>query len=183
MAVSDVDRESVLEALKYFDGNLRPTPEWSDWERRYDYAIEVEDRRYPAKQILSIATGESNEDFPGGDQTNQPLLNLGFKIVDLRDLSTDSNFEGDLQQSLGKILTLYGEVRRSKPFGVDTELWSAFKKTLKLLTASVPIKTRPTVKVTWSVGKGTWAQVPWIAFLDSRNTTSTTTGVYAVLLF
>src|SRR5262245_7604493 len=177
--MANVDRESVLKAIKEFDANLRSTGEWSNWDRRYDYAIEIDDRLYQAKQILSMATGRSKEDFSGGEQTNRPLLQLGFKIVDIRDLDS----KADLQQSLEKILGLYGEVRRTMPFGVHEELWGIFEKVRTLFKGSTPVRKRPTIEVTWGVGKGAWAQVPWIAFLDSRSTDSTTTGVYAVLLF
>ena len=45
------------------------------------------------------------------------------------------------------------------------------------------VSNRPTLKVKWSVGKGSWVRVPWIAFLDQRETNSTQYGVYPVYLF
>lgn len=42
---------------------------------------------------------------------------------------------------------------------------------------------RPTLTVKGSPGKGNWARVPWIAFLDKRETPSTTDGIYPVYLF
>ena len=39
------------------------------------------------------------------------------------------------------------------------------------------------VQMTASIGQTNWADVPWIAFLDRRETTSTQRGVYPVLLF
>ncbi len=39
------------------------------------------------------------------------------------------------------------------------------------------------MQVKASTGLGNWAAVPWIAFLDSRETNSTQSGVYPVLLF
>ena len=41
----------------------------------------------------------------------------------------------------------------------------------------------PTVQADCSVGSGKWAQVPWIVFLDDRETTSTMHGVYPAYLF
>ena len=60
MAVSDVGREAVVASLKRFDDDLREFQEWSGWERRYSYAIDADGRRYPAKQILSMATALGN---------------------------------------------------------------------------------------------------------------------------
>lgn len=44
-------------------------------------------------------------------------------------------------------------------------------------------RTRTTLKVKASTGMGNWAVVPSIAFLDSRETTSTRDGVYVIVLF
>jgi 5-methylcytosine-specific restriction enzyme B len=37
--------------------------------------------------------------------------------------------------------------------------------------------------VRWSAGQGRWATIPWIALLDTRETTKPSDGVYAVYLF
>lgn len=42
---------------------------------------------------------------------------------------------------------------------------------------------RPLLKVKTSMGMGNWAVVPSIAFMDSRETTSTSDGVYVIVLF
>ncbi|WP_027482362.1 MrcB family domain-containing protein [Deinococcus pimensis] len=42
---------------------------------------------------------------------------------------------------------------------------------------------QPPKVVKWSYGKGNWAQVPWLAVLDQRLTSTTKTGVYVVYLF
>lgn len=48
----------------------------------------------------------------------------------------------------------------------------------------VPVlRERPNLKVRYSVGMGNWAVVPSIAFLDSRETASTSVGVYVIILF
>jgi hypothetical protein len=70
---------------------------------------------------------------------------------------------------------------RLKPFGREHALWRVFEE----LSAHFQncIRSRPTLKVKWGVGKGNWARVPWIAFLDNRETNSTQYGVYPVYLF
>lgn len=45
------------------------------------------------------------------------------------------------------------------------------------------VQARPTLKVRASIGMGNWAVVPWIAILDTRETTTTRKGVYVILLF
>jgi hypothetical protein len=41
----------------------------------------------------------------------------------------------------------------------------------------------PTVKVRASVGMGNWATIPWVGFLDTRETPTTRNGVYVIALF
>jgi hypothetical protein len=41
---------------------------------------------------------------------------------------------------------------------------------------------RPDIVTKWSLGKGVWANVPWISFLNKMVTTSTQSGTYVVLL-
>lgn len=70
---------------------------------------------------------------------------------------------------------------RVKPFGREHALWRVFKDLSGRLQGH--LKNYPGVKTKWSVGKGSWARVPWIAFLDDRETNSTRFGVYPVYLF
>jgi len=72
-----------------FDRDIRATPEWADWEqnRAHWYAIEHSGRRYPIKQVVSLATGLPVSDFSGGQaagDANQYVASRGFAIVDLR---------------------------------------------------------------------------------------------------
>jgi hypothetical protein len=50
------------------------------------YAIEYEGKRYPIKQIVSMATEIPVSDFSGGQaagDANQYVADRGFKIVEL----------------------------------------------------------------------------------------------------
>ena len=41
---------------------------------------------------------------------------------------------------------------------------------------------QPHLQVKWSLGKGNWATVPWLAIMDDRITSTTQSGVYCVFL-
>jgi 5-methylcytosine-specific restriction protein A len=80
--------------MERFDSELRDTPEWTDWEqnRAHRYAIERDGRRYPVKQIVSMATGAPVSDFSGGQATgdaNQFITSRGLAIVELRRRNPD----------------------------------------------------------------------------------------------
>jgi hypothetical protein len=70
---------------------------------------------------------------------------------------------------------------RFEAFGREHMLWRVFEGLSDYFQKYV--KDRPSLKVRWGVGKGNWARVPWIAFLDKRETASTQNGVYPVYLF
>ena len=78
-------------------------------------------------------------------------------------------------------LARFREVRET-PFKTVPDLWETMGR-LKATLEKVPsVVARPTVKVEWSLGKGVWASVPWIALMDERETKSTQTGLYVVFL-
>ena len=70
---------------------------------------------------------------------------------------------------------------RLKPFGRENTLWRVFEELSTYIQDR--LRDRSTLKVKWGVGKGSWARVPWFAFLDSRETNSLQYGVYPVYLF
>lgn len=71
---------------------------------------------------------------------------------------------------------------RETPFQTDPELWGIMDRLKSALSALPSVENRPQLQVDWSLGKGVWARVPWIAVMDSRETTSTQSGVYVVFL-
>lgn len=85
---------------------------------------------------------------------------------------------GDLE----RFMAMYPE-RRSRPFATDQELWSVISALQQRLKTLPSVADRPTVRVTWSVGQGNWARIPWLAFLDTRVTDTTQRGIYGALLF
>ena len=94
-----------------------------------------------------------------------------------------------LSNALDEILHTYGETRETKAFGKTNDdgqkrrIWKLFEEIKELLEESSVVSQRPNVRVKWSVGQGNWARVPWIAFLDERETSTTRKGVYVVYLF
>ena len=87
--IPPVDRETLLAAMQRFDAELRTLPEWQGWEdkRSHLYAIEHEGKRYPVKQIISMATGEPVSEFSGGKsggQANRYAEERLFAVVPLR---------------------------------------------------------------------------------------------------
>jgi hypothetical protein len=87
-----------------------------------------------------------------------------------------------LREHFEWILENYGEARGSR-FGSEHPVYSRFFAITKLLASHPAVVNRSNLRVKGSVGQGNWARVPWIAFLDGRETNSTQHGVYPVFLF
>src|SRR5215469_9580027 len=84
--VPETTPEKLKAAIAEFDLNLRDTHDWQGWEdnRAHKYAIRYNSRLYPAKKIVSLATGMPVSDFSGGDGTNSFLRSYGFEVIPLR---------------------------------------------------------------------------------------------------
>lgn len=87
--------------------------------------------------------------------------------------------ESYVKTAFDNILSSYFRARL-KPFGRERGLWRMFEDLSRYLQDA---SQRPSLRIKWGVGKGNWARVPWIAFLDDRETNSTRHGVYPVYLF
>ena len=77
-----VTRKAILDAIHEFDRQYPNSSTYDDWlrKRSYIYAVLYDNRMYPPKQILSMATGISTTDFNGGEQTNRVFHQLGFEV-------------------------------------------------------------------------------------------------------
>ncbi len=177
--IPDVPREAVLKALERFDQEHRDTSRWEAWEdvATYKHAIDHEGKHYPVKEIISLATGAPKSNFSGGPVSNTYLKKRGFTVIRIRD---DDNPIG---RQIEEILAGYLEAKISEQFGGSSTMGRSFDKLKKLFSASAPVSKRPQLKVGASCGQGNWAAVPWLAFLDSRETASTKRGVYPVIPF
>jgi hypothetical protein len=89
MPIPQVATEALTDAMARFDRDFRDATEWAGWEQKkaHLYAIEHYGRRYPVKQIISLATGMPVSEFSGGEaagDANQYVVALGFPVVELR---------------------------------------------------------------------------------------------------
>jgi hypothetical protein len=87
-----------------------------------------------------------------------------------------------VRPGLESFLQRFAEARQG-PFTGQAGLPALLERIKAALTRMPALQAHPEVQVSWSLGKGNWATVPWIALMDRRVTTSTQRGFYAVLLF
>jgi hypothetical protein len=85
-----------------------------------------------------------------------------------------------IKTAFDNIFLNYSRATR-KAFGRDDALWKVFEELSTRLQDH--LSNYLTLKIKWSVGRGSWAHVPWIACLDNRETDSSQDGVYPVYLF
>ncbi|MCL6557326.1 MAG: AAA family ATPase [Firmicutes bacterium] len=111
MAIPEKSRDQIIEAMQKFDNELRNTPEWIGWDKKlnFKFAISFEDRPYPVKEIIRLATEFT--DFSGGEEANSYLRKKGFIIVPLHedDLELDENLNID---KLVKVLQSFAKFRQ-----------------------------------------------------------------------
>ncbi len=81
------------------------------------------------------------------------------------------------------IATMLGDyiTAKSSPMKGDHPVSVAMKSAVAAVERLLPPS--PHWKVVGSVGKGNWANVPWLSVLDTRLTTTTQEGIYLVFLF
>lgn len=149
------------------------TPEWKASVRRTIEDHSSDSENYKGKDIfkrLGLGHWSVRQQFrfdrPKGPET-----------------ASLTSANSQMQTAFETILRTYSHIRATEPFGIHEGLWAQFETLKSDLMASSSLKMRPNIKVAWSAGKGVWAKVPWIAFLDDRVTDSTQYGVYVVLLF
>ena len=171
----EVDRATIREAFETFNTEKRGEGQWDDWQSNgnHKYAIESEDRLYPVKEIVSLATGRPNQSF----HTNQAISHLeehGLNVVRLN--------EKELSAAIEEVFEIYPQIRQSEPFGKTDEdgqkrrIWELFEQIKEGLEESSVLSKRPHVRVSWSLGRGRWIQHPWIALLDERLTSTVKEG-------
>ena len=180
------DALQIREALSQFDVALRGTPAWADWESKgnHRYAIEVRGRRYPVKQILSMASGEPVTAFSGGVQgANKVLVDQGFQVVALREPTVEDHQPMTrFRDALLRILSDYRKAATEAKYSGSHPIVQDFDEASRALS-TVPGVISRKIKVVPSAGKGNWASVPWISMLDPLETDTTQKGVYIVYLF
>ena len=88
-----------------------------------------------------------------------------------------------MRDLLKNILEKYPNARATTSFGGQHEIRASFEKLKESISSLEFIKNNQNLLVKYSYGKGNWAQTPWIAILDQRETTTTQKGTYVVILF
>lgn len=88
-----------------------------------------------------------------------------------------------VQRGLESVLLTFAEVRKTTPLASRSPLWSVMDGLKRDIEQLPSLRQHPHIKVSWSLGQGRWASVPWIALMDERETTSTQRGTYVVFLF
>lgn len=97
----------------------------------------------------------------------------------LRETSSDAVAQDELRDALEQILVVFPTVRGEATIRRDHPVRPLFKRAAEILRKHA---LHGTVQVRWSAGQGRWAAVPWLAVLDTRETTKTSEGVYIAYL-
>lgn len=87
-----------------------------------------------------------------------------------------------LKQYLEKIMNSYIEAKNHEPFA-GHELGNIFRKILPEYFTELDFIDSEQYVITGSIGQGNWANIPWIALMNRKNTTSIQSGVYIGYLF
>ncbi len=88
-----------------------------------------------------------------------------------------------IRERLAEILGGYREDKVRKGVKQHGQARAGFSEAQERLQGSAPVSARPEISVKESSGTGEWAHVPWIAFLDRRETDTPASGVTVMLLF
>lgn len=88
-----------------------------------------------------------------------------------------------MRELLKAISEKYPKARANSSFGGQHEIRSLFEELKTNMSYLGFIKSNQNLVVKYSYGKGNWAETPWIAVLDKRETTTTQKGTYIVILF
>lgn len=117
LKIPAVKKENLEQALQQFDKKFRQAREWAGWmnNQAHRYAISANDTLYPAKKIVSLATGIPVGLFSGGQPTNGYLRRHGFTIIDLpRSTDPELSFTiGQIYDRQTEIHDLFGGNSRS----------------------------------------------------------------------
>src|SRR5262245_32909283 len=82
MSIAECNADDVRAAMSRFDAEMRALPDWANWDEKknHKFAFVENGRRYPMKEIISLASGTSKDDFSGGEEAIRFAKNLGFDV-------------------------------------------------------------------------------------------------------
>lgn len=130
--------EKILSAMVLFDKEHRSSPEWLNWEenKAHKYAILHNDKVYPVKKIVSLATGVPVSEFSGGREANGYVTGLGFQVVSLRAFSWSIESGSVAHKILDKSAFLHrgtGIPKEIRLFFLDRDLSSGERHPVSLV--------------------------------------------------
>ncbi len=140
----------------------------------YNYVVEQRQRKQEAGGAGNIIVPDQIASYIDFYDTGNPFE---YRLEIINPYPTIKN----IHQHLQTILNQYVLTRQKEPFGGNQSIRDIFSNIEENINRSKIASQDIITK--WSVGKGNWASVPWLAFLDSRETTTTRKGVYVVFLF
>jgi len=88
-----------------------------------------------------------------------------------------------LTEGIEGVLAGYLKARTTETFNSESPMYRIFGDLRSAFTTAPTIARHEFIRVRASAGQGNWARVPWIAFLDNRETKSMMSGVYCAFLF
>ena len=82
MSIASCTADDVRAAMARFDAEMRTSPDWANWDEKknHKFAFLEQGRRYPMKEIISMASGTSKDDFNGGEEAIRYAKKLGFDV-------------------------------------------------------------------------------------------------------
>jgi MoxR-like ATPase len=82
MSIAECNADDVRTAMARFDAEMRTSPDWANWDEKknHKFAFIEQGRRYPMKEIISIASGTPKDDFSGGEEAIRYAKKLGFDV-------------------------------------------------------------------------------------------------------
>ncbi len=151
-------------------GTVTKSYYYADGER-YAHRIDVDWEDFGVREV----------NMPGWVKTLMELDRDEFEEI-VKIVPSNGFDEKKLVAFFQEILEKYPEAINSK-FSSGHPVYQLFSKAQDMLKKAPFIKKNQDLFVKASCGQGNWARVPWIAFLDKRDTDTTRKGVYAVILF
>jgi MrcB-like, N-terminal domain len=122
----------------------------------------------------------------GGAQPDFPRLMKELAAVfsaTMANVVAPTSPENPIQKGLEDFLASYASSRSTITFGQHGQIKDALNGLRSALEALPALRAHPRARISWSVGQGDFARVPWIALMDDRETTSTQRGTFCVFLF
>lgn len=156
-------------------GKTRRGPKNSEIFKTWFRITEMERLALP----LTLDDFDAAEGIKRSALLNQSAFGYAFLHAQRTEIVVDS----PIQRHIDDFLASYVEARRSTDFSSDAPAYKLMERIRSSFAKLPAVAQRPLIDVKGSVGQGNWVGVPWVAFLDSRETATTQEGVYGVLLF